>query len=54
MLSFAKRYRPDCEEILKRRNDWSLSWSEIKNDFNALENKSDETFHSNFIKMKSQ
>ena len=54
MVSFTKRDRPDCEEILKRRTGWCLSLSEIKNDLHILENKIDETFHSNFIKMKLQ
>ena len=47
--------RPDCETILKQRNEWALSLSELKTkkDLESDAMKSnDDFFHIHFIKVK--
>ena len=55
MCSPISTKRPDCETILKQRNEWALSLSELKtkNYIHLNEIKSNvEIFHKHFIKVK--
>ncbi len=57
MTSSLKNRRPNCDEILLQKHLWSLNLTELQNDseFKSKEMQfTDNTFHSNFIKMKSE
>jgi hypothetical protein len=56
MTATQKNKRPNCEEILKN-HFWSLNLNELQNDseFKSKEMQfSDNSFHSNFIEIKSK
>jgi len=57
MTATEKNKRPNCEEILKEKDFWSLDLSDLKSDyeFNSKKMKySDNVFHSHFVEVKSR
>ncbi len=57
MTSRPKKRRPNCDQLLLKKNLWSLNLTELQNDseFKSKEMQfSDNIFHSYFIKMKSK
>jgi serine/threonine protein kinase len=57
MTSSLKKRRPNCDELLLKKNLWSLCLYELQNDseFKSKEMQfSDNIFYSHFIKIKSE
>jgi serine/threonine protein kinase len=56
MTSSLKKRRPNCDELMLKKNLWTLSLYELQNDSEFKSKKmqfSDNSFHSHFVKMKS-
>jgi serine/threonine protein kinase len=56
MTSSLKKRRPNCDELLLKKNLWSLNLTELQNDseFKSKKMQFSDIFHSYFIKMKSK